>query len=383
MPGTPAERQRAVSLAPTRVDVRLPDGGYEIVIGEGLLGGAARFLAERLPRRRAIVVSDETVARLHAPTLSRGLQAAGIATTLLTVPPGEGSKSFAEVERLVDALEALRVERSEPVLALGGGVVGDLAGFVAAVRRRGSPFVQLPTTLLAQVDSAVGGKTAINTRHGKNLVGAFHQPALVLSDVGTLASLPRREKLAGYAEMVKYGLLGNPAFFAWLERNGRAVLAGDSAALVHAVAQCCRDKAAIVARDEREMGERALLNLGHTFAHALEAEAGFGARLLHGEAVALGCVMAFELSARLGHCPTADVARVLGHFAAVGLPSRPAELGLPDFPPERLLQHMAQDKKVRDGRLTFILVRGIGQAFISRAVEAAEVAALLRSAAAA
>ena len=364
--------------APERVTVALPDGGYDIVIGEGLLASAAAHLTALLPRRRAFVVSDENVARQHAPVLRAGLEQAGIATTVIALVPGEASKSFAGLERLIDALEEHRVERTEPILALGGGVIGDLAGFAAAVRRRGSPFVQLPTSLLAQVDSAVGGKTAINTRHGKNLVGAFHQPALVLADVGVLASLPKRQMLAGYAEVVKYGLLGNKQFFAWLERHGRAVLAGDIEALRHAVAQSCRDKAAIVARDERETGERALLNLGHTFGHALEAETGFSERLLHGEAVALGCVMAFELSVRLGLCPASDAARLARHFAAVGLPLRPSDLGLPAFPADRLLRHMAQDKKVSDGRLTFILVRGIGEAFITREVGADAVAAMLQ-----
>ena len=368
---------------PRRVPMALAGHAYDILVGDGLIAGAAAHLAPLLARPRTCIVTDETVARHHLEPLAASLAAAGIAADRIVLPAGEKQKSFAGLERLTDRLLDLRLERRDVVIALGGGVIGDLVGFAAAVLRRGMPFVQVPTTLLAQVDSSVGGKTAINTRQGKNLVGAFHQPRLVLADTGALATLPRRELLAGYAEVAKYGLLGDAGFFAWLEANGAAVLDGAAGPLAQAVTESCRAKAAIVVRDERETGDRALLNLGHTFGHALEAEAGYGQDLLHGEAVAIGMMQAFDLSVRLGLCPAADAARARRHLAGLGLPVHRAERGLGAVPAARLLDHMRQDKKVQDGRLTFVLVRGIGHAFVTRDVDEADVLALLAAEAAA
>jgi 3-dehydroquinate synthase len=350
------------------LEVELGSRRYPIRVGPGLLGIAGRELEALFKRRRAVVVTDHTVAKLHLPTLATGLTAVGIATEAIQLPAGEATKDFAHLETLLDELLACKVERSDLVLALGGGVIGDLTGFACAVLRRGTAFAQLPTTLLAQVDSSVGGKTAINSRHGKNLIGAFHQPRAVLADVGVLDTLPKRELLAGYAEVAKYGLIGDAAFFTWLERHGQALIEGDMAARRYAVTVSCTAKAAIVARDEREDGERALLNFGHTFGHALEAEHGYSAALLHGEAVAIGMVLAFELSAALGLCPAADAVRVRRHLALIGQMRATAA---------DLYRHMGQDKKVRDGRLTFVLTRGIGTAFLSRDVAAADVMAVL------
>jgi 3-dehydroquinate synthase len=295
----------------------------------------------------------------------------------VSVPPGESSKSIAMFERVCDALIAARIERGDVVIALGGGVVGDLAGFCAAAVRRGLDYVQVPTSLLAQVDSSVGGKTAINSRHGKNLIGAFYQPVLVVIDTQLLDSLPAREFRAGYAEVVKYGLLGDAGFFAWLDANADDLFAGRAAAREHAIAVSCRMKADIVARDERETGDRALLNLGHTFGHAFEAAAGFSDRLLHGEAIGLGMSLAFDFSAARGLLPAADDARVKHHLGKVGLPTHISQVpgGVPGV--DALMDLMAQDKKVRRGRLTFILVRGIGQAFVASDVDAAQVRAFL------
>ncbi|MEO0036446.1 MAG: hypothetical protein RLZZ501_2469, partial [Pseudomonadota bacterium] len=310
----------------------------------------------------------------------RSLFAAGIQPLHTVMPAGEPTKDFPHLEALLDAMLAARAERGTMVVALGGGVVGDLTGFAAAILLRGVDFVQIPTTLLAQVDSSVGGKTGINTRHGKNLVGAFHQPRLVLADTDLLDSLPRRQVLAGYAEVVKYGVIDDPEFFAWLEEHGPALVAGDAAARRHAVAVSCRAKARIVAADERESGQRALLNLGHTFGHALEAETGFSDALLHGEAVAIGMVLALRLSARLGLAPAADAERLARHLDAVGLPSAlPAGRA---WDPERLLEHMSGDKKVKDGAITFVLAPGIGHSFLSRDVANGEVLALLAESAA-
>ena len=360
-----------------RLHVALDSRSYDIVVGHGLLAEAARHVGPLLPRPRAVVVTDETVAALHLPALRDALAAGSIAVDEAVVPAGEASKSMAGLERLLDRLLDLQVERRDVILALGGGVVGDLAGFAAAVLRRGVDFIQIPTTLLAQVDSSVGGKTGINMPQGKNLVGAFHQPRLVLADVATLDSLPPRELRAGYAEVVKYGLLGDRPFFEWLEANGPALLAGDSGLRAEAVLTSCRRKAEIVAQDEREGGVRALLNLGHTFAHAYEAEAGYGGDVLHGEAVAAGMIAAFRLSVRLGLCSGQELERASRHFAATGLPVSAAGLGLAEATPERLLAHMRQDKKVADGRITFILLRGIGEAVISREVDEADVLAVL------
>ncbi len=343
--------------------VELGNRSYDIVAGSGLLADAGDLMQRVLRQKRVVVVTDAHVAKLHLKTLASGLAKAGIASEILILPPGEGTKDFAHFEKLCEDILALGIERSTALVALGGGVIGDLAGFAAASLLRGLDYVQVPTTLLAQVDSSVGGKTAIDVKAGKNLVGAFYQPVLVIADIDTLATLPPRELLAGYAEVVKYGLIRDRAFFDWLEQNGAELLRGDSELRRQAVLKSCRDKAEIVAADEREAGERALLNFGHTFGHALEAEAGFGQALLHGEAVALGMLMAFDLSARLGLCPKESARRVRQHFEQVGLKT---ELGLIDA--DSLLARMRRDKKVKDGRISLILAHDIGQAFISREV---------------
>jgi len=355
------------------IRVELGARGYDIRIGSGLIAGAAAHLAPLAKGRPLVVVTDETVARLHLPALETGLRSAGIKHHAVILPPGESIKDFSHFARLCEEILALGIERQTLLVALGGGVVGDIAGFAAASLLRGLAYVQIPTTLLAQVDSSVGGKTAINAAHGKNLVGAFHQPVLVLADVATLATLPKRELLAGYAEVVKYGLIRDRAFFEWLERDAGKMLAGDAAALVRAVAESCLHKAAVVAADERESGERQLLNFGHTFAHALEAETGFGAGLLHGEAVAAGMALAFDFSVRLGYTTQQTAHRVRRHLAGSGLPIGLAALGKKRPDPDRLIAHMRHDKKVTDGRLTFILAREIGDAFVARDVPDATV----------
>jgi len=359
--------------------VELGARAYDIHVGRGLLERAGELCAPLLAERRVFVVTDATVARLHAARLEAGFAAAGVATHRIELPPGESTKTWDELGRLLDRLLDLRPERRSLVVALGGGVVGDIAGLAASLLLRGIDFVQAPTTLLAQVDSAVGGKTAVDARQGKNLVGAFHQPRLVLCDLDALATLPGRELLAGYAEVAKYGLLGDAGFFAWCEGNAARLLAGDPAAQAHAVAESCRAKARIVGADEREAGQRALLNLGHTFAHAFETAAGYGDALLHGEAVGLGMCFAFDLSVELGLCPPADAARVRRHAAEVGLPTRPPQ---GDWDAGRLLALMAQDKKARGG-LTFILARGIGDAFVAHDVPADAVRRILAAALAA
>jgi len=366
---------RAIDQA--AVKVALGDRAYDIVIGRGVLASLGQRMRALRPGAKAAIVTDETVERLLRKPAEAALAAADIPSTCVSVPPGEASKSFAMFERICEALIAARIERGDLVVALGGGVVGDLAGFCAAAVRRGLDYVQVPTTLLAQVDSSVGGKTAIDSRHGKNLVGAFHQPILVVADTALLDTLPQREFRAGYAEVAKYGLLGDAGFFAWLEANADDVFAGAAAAREHAIATSCRMKAAIVARDERETGERALLNLGHTFGHAFETAAGFSDRLLHGEAIALGMTLAFELSARLGLSPPADAERVRRHLGKVGLPTHISDIpgGVPGI--DALMDLMAQDKKVKRGRLTFILARGIGSAFVAPDVDAAQVRAFL------
>ncbi len=349
---------------PRRLTVAVPSASYDVVIGEGLLIRAGAQLAAVLASRRCVVVTDETVAGLHLPALLAGLAQTGMDARAIVVPPGEASKSLAMYGHVVGELLEAGVDRGTTVIGLGGGVVGDLAGFAAATTLRGLPFVQVPTTLLAQVDSSVGGKTGVNTAHGKNLVGAFHQPRLVLADTGALGTLPGRELLAGYAEIVKAGLIGDAAFFAWCERHGAQLAAGDPDLLAEAVLRACAFKAAVVGDDEREEsaeGGRALLNLGHTFGHALEAEIGYGGALLHGEAVAVGLGMAFRLSARLGLCAEGDARRVVRHLDAVGLPSEPGLLNR-RFAAARLLGHMRRDKKNRDGRLRLVLARGIGKA---------------------
>jgi shikimate kinase/3-dehydroquinate synthase len=365
---------------PRRLALALSSGSYDVVVGDGLLARAGALLAPVLPQKRAVVVTDEAVGRLHLPALLRGLAETAIAVQHIIVAGGEKSKSLETYARVVDGLLDAGVERRTAVIALGGGVVGDLAGFAAATTLRGLPFVQVPTTLLAQVDSSVGGKTGINTRHGKNLLGAFYQPRLVLADTATLATLPVRELRAGYAEIAKAGLIGDAAFFAWCEVNGAAVVGGERAAQAEAVLRACAFKAQVVGDDEREEKPndgRALLNLGHTFGHALEAELGYGT-ILHGEAVAVGIGLAFKLSVLLGLCSPGDAERVVAHLAAIGLP---AELSLLNrrLSADGLVTHMRRDKKMRDGRLTFVLVRGIGQAFTRADVPAEAVTTLLRT----
>jgi 3-dehydroquinate synthase len=369
-------RQAGSPAEPIVVPVALGTRAYDIVIGRGLIASLGERIAALRPGAKVAVVTDATVAKRHLAATAAALKSAGIESSAIVVPEGEGSKSYATFETVCEAIVAAHIERGDLVIALGGGVIGDLAGFAAASARRGLDFVQVPTTLLAQVDSSVGGKTGINSRHGKNLVGAFHQPILVVADTALLDTLPKREFRAGYAEVAKFGLLGDAAFFSWLEANWQDIFAGNTAR-EHAIAVCCRGKAGIVARDERETGERALLNLGHTFGHALEAGAGFSGRLLHGEAVALGTALAFEFSARKGLISEADAARARAHLAAVGLPNYLKDVpgGVPGI--DALMDLIAQDKKVKRGKLTFILVRGIGQAFVENDVSAAEVRAFL------
>jgi 3-dehydroquinate synthase len=361
---------------PVTVNVPLGERAYDIVIGRGLLSSLGQRLAALRPNVRAAIVTDSAVAKLYLDMAEAALSEAGIGSVRTIVPEGEKSKSFRVFERVCETIIAERIERGDVVVALGGGVVGDLAGFAASVVRRGLEVVQVPTTLLAQVDSSLGGKTGINSQHGKNLIGAFQQPILVLADTALLDTLPPREFRAGYAEVVKYGLIGDAAFFSWLEANSRDVFAG-GAAREHAIAVSCRAKAGTVARDERESGERALLNLGHTFGHALEAATGFSDRLLHGEGVAVGMALAFAFSARRGLLPASEAERVARHVAAAGLPTRPSDIA-GDLPgPDQLLELMAQDKKVKRGKLALILARGIGSAFIEPDVDQAEIRAFL------
>ena len=359
------------------VRVELGDRTYPVRIGAGLLAHAGEAVAPLLRRPRVAVVADAAVAALHGATLRASLAAAGVASDWIEVPPGEASKSWAQLERVCDELLALELDRGELVIAFGGGVVGDLAGFAAAIFKRGIDFVQAPTTLLAQVDSSVGGKTAIDTPRAKNLIGAFHQPRLVLADLDVLSTLPDRELRSGYAEVLKHGLLGDLGYFQRLEAATPAILARNPEALAWAVARSVEIKAAIVARDEREGGVRALLNLGHTFGHAIEAETGYGAGLNHGEAVGLGCALAFRFSAVRYICPAGDVARAQTAIAAAGLPVRLAQAG--PLSADRLLAHMAQDKKALGGALTFVLARGIGDAVVVQGVDPAEVRAFLHA----
>ncbi len=339
---------------------------YDVQIGAGLVAEAGARIAPLLPRPRVAIVTDTTVAALHLPALEAGLRAAGVASEALVLPPGEATKSLHQLSWVVERLLALGVARDDLILAFGGGVIGDLAGFAAAVLRRGVDFVQIPTTLLAQVDSSVGGKTGVNAPQGKNLVGAFHQPRLVLADIALLETLPERELLAGYAEVAKYGLLGDAPFFAWLERHGPALKSGDRGLRTEAVRRSVEMKAAIVARDEREAGERALLNLGHTFGHALEAATGYSDRLLHGEAVSVGIGLAAEVSARMGLAAQELPGRVAAHFAEMGMRRRLSDVPGPLPDADGLLALMAQDKKVKAGRLAFVLLKGVGAAFLTR-----------------
>jgi len=365
------------------VRVDLGERSYDILIGENLLDNAGAVITEILRQPRVIVITDSNVASLHLPALETSLSKAGIETHSIILPAGEQTKDFAHLAGLLDQCLDARIARDTTLIALGGGVIGDITGFAAAIALRGIDFIQIPTTLLAQVDSSVGGKTGINTKHGKNLVGAFHQPALVLADVATLDTLPEREIRAGYGEVVKYGLINDAPFFNWLEKNGPALCNGEHAARIQAVETCCRAKAAIVAADEHESGQRALLNLGHTFGHAFEAESGYSDKLLHGEAVAIGMVMAFSLSGKLGLCNDEETARIEAHLKAVNLPASLSGIAEPSWTPARLLSHMSQDKKVLAGQLTFILARRIGEAFISRDVKPETVQSLLEEALAA
>lgn len=367
------------SREPITVPVALDNHAYDIVIGRGVLASLGHAIKALRPGARTVIITDENVAARHLVATEAVLNEAGLGSSRILVAPGEGSKKVATFERVCEEIIGARIERGDLAIALGGGVIGDLAGFAASCVRRGIDFVQVPTTLLAQVDSSVGGKTGINSRQGKNLIGAFHQPVMVIADTALLDTLPPREFRAGYAEVAKYGLLGDAGFFAWLEANWQEMFSGGPAR-EHAIAVCCRAKAGIVVRDERETGERALLNLGHTFGHALEAGCGFSSRLLHGEAVALGMVMAFEFSASKGFCSAADTTRAKAHLAAVGLPTHVRQVpgGVPGV--DALMDLIAQDKKVKRGRLTFILVRGIGQAFIENNVDPAEVRAFMTDA---
>ena len=357
-----------------RIEVGLGARAYPVLIGPGLIARAGELCAPMLKRPRTVVITDETVAGLHGAALVRALETSGLDASVIAIAPGEESKSFEGLADLSDRLLALGLDRGDVIIAFGGGVVGDLAGFAAAIYKRGIDFIQIPTTLLAQVDSSVGGKTAIDTPRGKNLIGAFHQPRLVLADIDVLATLPDRQMRAGYAEVIKYGLLGDFAFFEWLEGRGAEVLSRDPEALGRAVARSVEMKAEIVADDETETsGRRALLNLGHTFGHALEAETGFGEDLLHGEGVAAGCALAFRFSARLGFCAGQEAERAGAAIRAAGLPTTLAEVRPEPFPAARLLEHMAQDKKAEGGKLNFILARGIGRAEVVKAVDPVEV----------
>lgn len=360
-------------LHKSRVD--LANRAYDILIGEGVLEKAGEYIGPLLDRPRTVVITDETVAGFHLDSLCHALKKSGIECETIILPPGEGTKSFSVLESLLDQLLELRLERTDMIIALGGGVIGDLAGFAASIYQRGIDFIQIPTTLLAQVDSSVGGKTGINSPRGKNLIGAFHQPRLVLADVKTLETLPKRDFLSGYAEVVKYGLIDDAAFFNWLEENGPALIAGDNILRADAIFKSCEAKARIVAEDEKERGVRALLNLGHTFGHALEAENAFADGLHHGEAVAIGMVMAFELSEKRGHMAAGDVAKVRNHLKAAGLPVDRKF----DFTVEQLIHHVKGDKKSRAGQVTFILANAIGDSFLSRDVALSEVEDIFRS----
>ncbi len=362
------------------VHVDLPGRAYDVVIGPDLLAEAGGRIGPLLRRPKVAVITDETVSGLHLDALTSGLATEGITLSALSLPAGEATKSWAQLEHCCSWLLDQQVERNDVVVAFGGGVIGDLVGFAAAVLRRGVRFVQIPTSLLAQVDSSVGGKTGINVGQGKNLIGAFHQPSLVLADTAVLGTLTARDFLAGYGEVVKYGLLGDATFFDWLEMQGPALAAGDMDARIAAVRRSVEMKAEIVMRDEKEQGDRALLNLGHTFCHALETATGYSDRLLHGEGVAIGCALAFELSSRLGLCAQEDPSRVRAHLKAMGMKTdlRDIEGELPSA--EELLALMGQDKKVMDGQLHFILARGIGQAFVTSEVPQDVVLSILQDA---
>lgn len=369
--------------ASTILPVALGDRSYNIHIGPSVLAEAGNIVAPFCSRGRAFVVTDETVAATHMAALESSMSGEGINVVPIILPAGESTKSFDHLSDVLNTLLDHKLERSDLLIAFGGGVIGDLTGFAAAIALRGIPFVQIPTTLLAQVDSSVGGKTAINVPAGKNLVGAFYQPKAVLADTSVLNTLSVRELRAGYAEVVKYGAIDDVAFFEWLEANGQRVLDGDLDIRMKAVAASCEAKARIVAEDERESGKRALLNFGHTFGHALESAAGYGGRLLHGEAVSIGMVMAFDLSAQMGLCSRQEAARFQNHLEALGMPTRPSSVTGMTWQADDLIQRMGSDKKVKDGKLTFILARGIGQAFVTQDVAVDAVSAMLSEAIAA
>ncbi|MBK8907931.1 MAG: 3-dehydroquinate synthase [Rhodospirillales bacterium] len=363
--------------APATLRVALKERSYDIVVGDGLLHGIGERVAAVAAGAKAVTITDANVAPHYLDIVDRSLRRAGLATSAVVLPAGEATKDFRHLEHLTEKVLACGIDRATSIVALGGGVIGDIAGFAAGILLRGLSYVQVPTTLLAQVDSAVGGKTGINSPFGKNLVGLFHQPRLVVADIATLDTLDARQLRAGYAEVVKYGLISDRDFFAWLEADGASVVAGNRAARARAILTSCAAKAAIVAADEREAGRRALLNLGHTFGHALEAETGFGDALLHGEAVAIGVVMAFALSARLGLCSPQAAERVRRHLAGIGLPTRPTDVAGQSWPMEALLGHMAHDKKVTDGRIRFVLARDIGDAFVADGVDADHLRAVI------
>jgi 3-dehydroquinate synthase len=351
------------------LNVALGERAYDIMVGERLLARAGEYIAPHARSGRVIIITDQTVARFYLHRLTSALEDRQIRSRCIILPPGEGTKSLAQFSGLMESLLEQKPDRNTLLVAFGGGVIGDITGFAASVLLRGVDFIQIPTTLLSQVDSSVGGKTGINSAYGKNLIGSFHQPRLVLADVAALATLDKRELLAGYAEMLKYGLINDSEFFAWLEANAAQLLAGDNALMTQAIVRSCAAKAAIVGADEKEHGVRALLNFGHTFGHALEAETGFGSELLHGEAVAIGMVMALITSEMMGLCPKADIERVLAHYAASGLPSSALAVRR-GWNIDALMEHFTRDKKAKDGKLTFILSRGIGKAFVTQEVNA-------------
>lgn len=363
-----------------RVHVALPGGrGYDILIGQRLLAEAGAHIAPFIKEKRVIVVTDETVARRYLHAFSNALSIQGITCTPVIVPPGEGSKSLTQLGKVLETILELSITRNTVLVALGGGVIGDLTGFAASILLRGIDFIQIPTTLLAQVDSSVGGKTGVNAKTGKNLIGSFHQPLLVLADVAALATLPERERKAGYAEIVKYGLIRDAAFFDWCEQNGAKVIANDAEAVTYAVKASCEHKAQVVAADEKEQGERALLNFGHTFGHALEAETGYSDVLLHGEAVAIGMVLAHQFSTAPGLCPETDTKRVIAHFKSIGLMTSPLDVRK-DWDVDAIMHHFTRDKKATQNSLNFILTRGIGKAYVAKDVAAERLREFLQQA---
>lgn len=360
----------------SNVHVALGERSYDIMIGEGLFANIAAYIAPALVTPRTVIISDETVWQHYGSAVQAALVAQGIQTAKIVVATGEGSKSYEGLQTVMEGLLAAKIDRATTIIALGGGVVGDLAGFAASIALRGVPFIQIPTSLLAQVDSSVGGKTAINSAHGKNLIGSFYQPRLVIADIGVLKTLPARQMLSGYAEIIKYGLIADTAFYHWCLRHGARMMAGETAYLARAVEASCQMKADIVGEDERESAKRALLNLGHTFGHALEAETGFSDALLHGEAVAIGMVMACALSEKLGYIDGSIRAELAAHFKALGLPASPKDIRA-DWNVDALMEHMAVDKKAEDGALNFIVLKQLGQAAMQKRVDAALVRAVL------